>query len=124
MVKQEAIVNNMPPTQNGLTLNEHRQMEYLSKVIDETFRVVVPFPRDGKFWFGLGVCTSTLKSIPTRWHLILPDGADICLTLYIGITPKARTFLPFGAGSRLCPGNDLAKLEIAIFLHYFLLDYD
>uniref|UniRef100_A0A803LIL8 Cytochrome P450 n=1 Tax=Chenopodium quinoa TaxID=63459 RepID=A0A803LIL8_CHEQI len=33
------------------------------------------------------------------------------------------TFLPFGAGSRLCPGNDLAKLEISIFLHHFLLGY-
>nr|GMD64967.1 ent-kaurenoic acid oxidase 2-like [Ipomoea batatas] len=39
-------------------------------------------------------------------------------------TPKAGTFLPFGAGSRLCPGNDLAKLEISIFLHYFLLGYE
>ncbi|MBA0667084.1 hypothetical protein Goklo_000208 [Gossypium klotzschianum] len=37
---------------------------------------------------------------------------------------KASTFLPFGAGSRLCPGNDLAKLEIAIFLHHFLLNYE
>lgn len=38
-------------------------------------------------------------------------------------TPKAGAFLPFGAGSRLCPGNDLAKLEISIFLHHFLLNY-
>lgn len=38
-------------------------------------------------------------------------------------TAKAGTFLPFGGGSRLCPGNDLAKLEITIFLHYFLLNY-
>ena len=37
---------------------------------------------------------------------------------------KAGTFLPFGAGSRLCPGNDLAMLEIAIFLHHFLLNYE
>jgi len=40
-----------------------------------------------------------------------------------GLTPKAGTFLPFGGGSRLCPGNDLAKLEISVFLHYFLLNY-
>jgi ent-kaurenoic acid hydroxylase len=38
--------------------------------------------------------------------------------------PKAGSFIPFGAGSRLCPGSDLAKLEISIFLHYFLLDYE
>ncbi|XP_021756128.1 ent-kaurenoic acid oxidase 1-like [Chenopodium quinoa] len=39
------------------------------------------------------------------------------------LASKAGTFLPFGAGSRLCPGNDLAKLEISIFLHHFLLGY-
>ena len=38
-------------------------------------------------------------------------------------TPKAASFLPFGEGSRICPGTDLAKLQISIFLHYFLLDY-
>ena len=37
---------------------------------------------------------------------------------------KAGTFFPFGRGTRLCPGSDLAKLEIYTFLHYFLLDYE
>jgi len=46
------------------------------------------------------------------------------MTLYVqDYNAKAGTFLPFGAGSRLCPGADLAKLEISIFLHYFLLNY-
>jgi cytochrome P450 len=38
-------------------------------------------------------------------------------------TAKVGTFLPFGAGSRLCPGADLVKLEICVFLHYFLFNY-
>lgn len=33
---------------------------------------------------------------------------------------RAGSFIPFGAGMRLCPGIDLSKLEIAIFLHYFV----
>ena len=38
---------------------------------------------------------------------------------------KARVgqFLPFGLGSRYCPGSDLAKLEITVYLHHFLLNY-
>jgi ent-kaurenoic acid hydroxylase len=36
---------------------------------------------------------------------------------------KAGSFLPFGLGSKICPGSDLAKLEITIFLHHFLLNY-
>jgi ent-kaurenoic acid monooxygenase len=40
-----------------------------------------------------------------------------------GHSPRAGTFLSFGLGARLCPGNDLAKLEISVFLHHFLLGY-
>nr|KYP36032.1 Ent-kaurenoic acid oxidase 2 [Cajanus cajan] len=36
---------------------------------------------------------------------------------------KAGTFLPFGAGSRLCPGKDISNLQTSVFLHYFLLNY-
>jgi cytochrome P450 len=46
------------------------------------------------------------------------------MTFYVqDYNAKAGTFLPFGVGSRLCPGADLAKLEISIFLHHFLLNY-
>ncbi|KAJ6933096.1 hypothetical protein NC651_008497 [Populus alba x Populus x berolinensis] len=31
--------------------------------------------------------------------------------------------IPFGIGSRLCPGGDLDNLEISIFLHCLLLNY-
>ncbi|XP_052874609.1 beta-amyrin 11-oxidase-like [Gossypium arboreum] len=37
--------------------------------------------------------------------------------------PKAGAFLPFSTGSSTCPRADLAKLEVTIFLHYFLLNY-
>lgn len=36
---------------------------------------------------------------------------------------KPGAFIPFGGGPRICPGADLAKLEISIFLHCFLLNY-
>ncbi|KAH7578592.1 hypothetical protein JRO89_XS01G0403400 [Xanthoceras sorbifolium] len=36
---------------------------------------------------------------------------------------KPGSFIPFGIGSRICPGADLTKLEISILLHYFLLNY-
>ncbi|XP_059299216.1 ent-kaurenoic acid oxidase 1-like isoform X2 [Lycium ferocissimum] len=38
--EQEDIVKRRPSSQTGLTLNEIRQMKYLSKVIDETLRLV------------------------------------------------------------------------------------
>jgi cytochrome P450 len=45
------------------------------------------------------------------------------LNYFQDYSARAGTFLPFGLGTRLCPGNDLAKLEISIFLHQFLLGY-
>ncbi|XP_022777066.1 beta-amyrin 11-oxidase-like [Durio zibethinus] len=36
---------------------------------------------------------------------------------------KPGAFIPFGGGVRICPGSELAKLQIFIFFHYFLLNY-
>ncbi|GMH17184.1 hypothetical protein Nepgr_019025 [Nepenthes gracilis] len=131
--EQELIVKNRPSTQERLTLKEIRQMEYLSKVIDETLRWLtfsfVTF-REAKADVNVNGYT-----IPKGWkvltwfrsvHLdpaIYPEPMEFDPSRWDDYIPKAGTFIPFGAGSRLCPGNDLAKLEISIFLHYFLLDY-
>lgn len=33
-------------------------------------------------------------------------------------------FMPFGGGPRLCAGSELAKLEMAVFIHHLVLNYD
>ena len=33
------------------------------------------------------------------------------------------SFMPYGGGPRLCAGSELAKLEIAIFLHHLVLNF-
>ncbi|XP_042060966.1 ent-kaurenoic acid oxidase 2-like [Salvia splendens] len=109
-------------------------MDYLNKVIDETLRVVtfslVVFREAKK---DVNVCGYTIskgwKALvwfrsadydPETW----PEPKKFDPSRWDNFTPKAENFIPFGSGSRLCPGNDLAKLEIAIFLHYFLLNYE
>lgn len=32
-------------------------------------------------------------------------------------------FMPFGGGPRLCAGSELAKLEMAVFIHHLVLSY-
>lgn len=36
----------------------------------------------------------------------------------------ANNFMPFGGGPRLCTGSELAKLEMAIFIHHLVLKYE
>ncbi|XP_022146981.1 ent-kaurenoic acid oxidase 1-like [Momordica charantia] len=131
--EQEEIVRRRPANQKGLTLRECRDMEYLSKVVDETLRYVsfslVVF-REAQMDVNLNGYL-----IPKGWKVlawfrgihydpeIYPDPKKFDPSRWDGFIPKAGEFLPFGAGSRLCPGNDLAKLEICIFVHYFLLNY-
>ncbi|KAF5946515.1 hypothetical protein HYC85_016743 [Camellia sinensis] len=109
-----------------LLLQDHQEMFQRAKVIDETLRVVsfsLMVFREAKA--DVNICGYT---IPKGWKvLVWFRGVHFDPEIYpdpMGLTPKAGTFLPFGAGSRLCPGNDLAKLEIAIFLHHFLLNYE
>ncbi|XP_022155790.1 ent-kaurenoic acid oxidase 2-like [Momordica charantia] len=132
-IEQEEILRRRPASQKGLTLKEVREMYYLSKVIDETLRVVT---------FSLMVFREAKHDvnisgylIPKGWKILVwfrgvhldpqtyPNPKEFNPSRWDDFTPKAGSFLPFGAGSRLCPGNDLAKLEVSIFLHYFLLNY-
>ncbi|KAK1424999.1 hypothetical protein QVD17_20341 [Tagetes erecta] len=131
--EQERIVKSMPVGQNGLTLKEYRQMEYLSKVVDETLRVVslafMTFREAKKDVEFKGYV------IPKGWKVLLwyrslhhdpenyPKPKEFNPSRWDGYVPKPGTFLPFSGGTRLCPGNELAKLEISIFLHHFLLKY-
>ncbi|XP_023007796.1 beta-amyrin 11-oxidase-like isoform X1 [Cucurbita maxima] len=131
--EQELIVAQRPTTQKGIILSEVKRMKFLSQIIDETLRVggvtlmlfreaVVDVEINGKIipkgwkvipWFGELYMDEKLFPSPREFN---PSRWDN----YVA-TPGA--FIPFGSGSRYCPGSDLAKLEISIFLHYFLLNY-
>ncbi|MBA0796584.1 hypothetical protein Gohar_007344 [Gossypium harknessii] len=131
--EQEEILKNRQSTEKGLTLKDIREMYYLQKVIDETLRrASVSFCnfREAKVDVNINGYL-----IPKGWKVLVWNrGVHMDPQVYSNPKeflpqrwenqqPRAGSFLPFGAGSRICPGADLAKLEISIFLHYFLLNY-
>nr|ADZ55288.1 ent-kaurene acid oxidase [Triticum aestivum] len=131
--EQEAIMRSIPPGQKGLTLRDFRKMEYLSQVVDETLRFVnISFVSFRQATRDVSV---NGYLIPKGWKVqlwyrsvhmdpqVYPDPKKFDPSRWEGPPPRAGTFLPFGLGTRLCPGNDLAKLEISVFLHHFLLGY-
>ncbi|XVF52397.1 hypothetical protein PTKIN_Ptkin05aG0015000 [Pterospermum kingtungense] len=131
--EQEEIIKRRPISQKGLTLCEIKQMKYLSKVIDETLRI-----RTNSFaLFREAKIDTNLNGyfIPKGWKVLVFHSAvhmdpeiysnpeKFLPSRWDDLKLKPGAFQPFGAGTSTCPGADLTKLEICIFLHYFLLNY-
>ncbi|KAK6781515.1 hypothetical protein RDI58_019311 [Solanum bulbocastanum] len=132
--QEEIVKRRLPDSDKKLSYDEIRQMKYLTKVIDETLRcsnVTLAIYRNAKRTINMNGYT-----IPKGWK-VLTWIRQVNLDPNNHVNPKefnpsrwdddeAKTFsvfLPFGAGPRLCPGAELAKLEVSVFLHYFLLNY-
>ncbi|ONI18045.1 hypothetical protein PRUPE_3G193900 [Prunus persica] len=54
---------------------------------------------------------SALEFHPWRWEKIQSQDQT------------CKRFTPFGGGSRCCPGSELGKLEVAIFLHHLVQNF-
>ncbi|CAD6250527.1 unnamed protein product [Miscanthus lutarioriparius] len=122
-------------TDEFLTAEEYRKMEYTQRVINETLRCgnIVKF-----------VHRKALKDvrykeyvIPAGWKVLPilgsvhldpalyknPQEFDPCRWEGLDQTSSGKKFAPFGGGLRLCPGSELGKVEAAFFLHHLVLQY-
>ncbi|CAL0332990.1 unnamed protein product [Lupinus luteus] len=115
-----------------LNWEDYKQMEFTQSVIYEAMRCgnVV------KFLHRKAVQDVKFKEfvIPAGWK-VLPvlSAGHFDPTLFDNPSEfnpfrwndnwTIKKVAPFGGGPRLCPGADLAKVEIAFFLHHFVLNY-
>ncbi|KAF1886769.1 hypothetical protein Lal_00046006 [Lupinus albus] len=126
--------------EEGLTWQDYKSMSFTQCVIDETLRLggiaiwlmreakediqyqdfvipkgcfVVPFL--SAVHLDENVYNAALSFNPWRW--MEPENEE---------KRNWRTspfYAPFGGGARFCPGAELARLQIALFLHYFVTTY-
>ncbi|EFJ06765.1 hypothetical protein SELMODRAFT_186571 [Selaginella moellendorffii] len=117
----------------GLSWNEYMSLEFTQAVFNETLRLA-----NG----AQGVMRKALKDVEYRGYII-PKGWTV-LPYFLNIHfdenmfPNPTKFhpwrwleknipstyvLPFGGGSRLCPGQELAKVQTAVFLHHLVTQF-
>ncbi|KAI9175057.1 hypothetical protein LWI28_026756 [Acer negundo] len=108
------------------------RMKYTANVVEETIRMA----NIAAINFRLATREVEYKGykIPKDWKVIMwirylhtnPENFDdpMCFNPDRWNNPaKPGTFLVFGGGSRICPGNMLARLQIALFLHHLSVGY-
>uniref|UniRef100_A0A7N0T0R6 (+)-abscisic acid 8'-hydroxylase n=1 Tax=Kalanchoe fedtschenkoi TaxID=63787 RepID=A0A7N0T0R6_KALFE len=123
-------------TANGgsgfLTWNQKRDMKLTQKVILESLRMSSII----SFTFREAIVDVEYNGylIPKGWKVMplfrnlhhnpsfFPDPQKFDPSRF-EIVPKPNTFTPFGSGVHACPGNELAKLEILIFLHHLVTKF-
>ncbi|XP_003224407.3 cytochrome P450 2C26 isoform X1 [Anolis carolinensis] len=121
-------------TSQSICYQDRKQLPYTNAVIHEVVRA--------KYVFPLGVARRTTKdvtmygySIPKR-TIVLADLASVLLDRKQWETPEEfnpnhfldkdghfvarEEFLPFGAGTRVCPGEQLARMELFLFFTHLM----
>uniref|UniRef100_A0A3Q7FE01 Cytochrome P450 n=1 Tax=Solanum lycopersicum TaxID=4081 RepID=A0A3Q7FE01_SOLLC len=115
-----------------LNWEDYKQMEFTTMVINETLRC----GNLVKFVHREAIKDVKFKGyhIPAGWK-VLPILSAVHLEPSLHENPSefnpwrwtdpatSKNVVPFGGGSRLCPGSELGKLEASFFLHYLLLNY-
>ncbi|GAV68427.1 p450 domain-containing protein [Cephalotus follicularis] len=126
-------VRSLKKKDDFLNWEDYKRMDYTQNVINEALRLgnIVKFVhrkalKDVKFgdylipsgWKVLPVFTavhldSSLHANALQFHPWRWESQD----------QMCKKFTPFGGGSRCCPGSELAKVEVAFFLHHLVQNF-
>ncbi|KAG7577837.1 Cytochrome P450 [Arabidopsis thaliana x Arabidopsis arenosa] len=130
--EQRAIYEENSREKKPLTWGQTRNMPLTHKVIVESLRMASII----SFTFREAVVDVEYKGylIPKGWK-VMPlfrnihhnpkyfSNPEVFDPSRFEVNPKPNTFMPFGSGVHACPGNELAKLQILIFLHHLTSNF-
>nr|CAD1843757.1 unnamed protein product [Ananas comosus var. bracteatus] len=117
-----------------LTWDDYRNMNFTQNVISETLRLGNVAP---------SLFRKALKDVEFKGYFI-PEGTTVITIWLLYIwnplclrtqsnsihgdeckgCEEAKQPSPFGSGVRQCMGSELARVELSIFLHHLILNYD
>ncbi|XP_076936234.1 cytochrome P450 87A3-like [Bidens hawaiensis] len=133
--EHEKILRNRENPKAGLTWEEYKSMTFTFQLINETLRLGNIAP----VLFSEAVTDFKFKdyTIPSGWLVMVSPPAvhldplnyknplDFNPWRWEGMDLKdaSKTFMAFGGGQRYCVGSDLARLEMAVFLHCLVTKY-
>ncbi|KAM7272220.1 hypothetical protein ACFE04_026883 [Oxalis oulophora] len=115
-----------------LTIEDVSELGYTKKVVEEVIRLA------NVAAFISRVATNEVEYkgyvIPKNWKVIVwmryihtnPENFEdpMCFNPDRWNQPaRLGTFVPFGGGPRLCPGNMLARLQLALLIHHLCIGY-
>nr|GEX67767.1 cytochrome P450 724B1-like [Tanacetum cinerariifolium] len=116
-----------------LTWEDYKMMGFTQNVINEALR----YGNVVKFLHRKALKDIKFKGylIPAGWK-VLPILSTVHLDPSIHSSPlefdpcrwerqdqTGKKFIPFGGGSRCCPGSELARVEVAFFLHHLVQNF-
>ncbi|KAK8270576.1 hypothetical protein V6Z12_D11G206800 [Gossypium hirsutum] len=116
-----------------LNWDDYKKMEFTQCVINETLRLgnVVRFLhrkalKDVRYKVIAAVhldpCLFDRPQLFNPWRWQQNNGSRGAGTTTSSAS-SSNYFMPFGGGPRLCAGTELAKLEMAVFIHHLVLNY-
>ncbi|KAH6776681.1 hypothetical protein C2S52_014242 [Perilla frutescens var. hirtella] len=110
-----------------LTWEDVEKMKYSWNVARESMRLIPPAP--GAFREAAAELTYAGFTIPKGWKVFwtahsshmnpdcFPEPEKFDPSRFEGTGPPPYSFIPFGGGSRMCPGKDYGKVAILVFMH-------
>ncbi|GMH11193.1 hypothetical protein Nepgr_013034 [Nepenthes gracilis] len=131
-MEQDGIRQSLNRTNRGLTWGDTRRMPLTFRVIQETLRRASVL----SFTFREAVEDVEFEGylIPRGWKVLplfrtIHHSEDFfpCPDIFdpsrFEVPPKPYTYMPFGNGVHSCPGSELAKLVMLVFLHHLTTTY-
>ncbi|XP_039061894.1 cytochrome P450 90A1-like isoform X2 [Hibiscus syriacus] len=117
----------------ALQWSDYKSMTFTQCIVNETLRVANII--SGVFRRAMTDINIKGYTIPKGWKVFAsfravhldPDKFKLARTFNpwrwqnnSGISCPANVYTPFGGGPRLCPGYELARVELSVFLHHLV----